>query len=229
METYSQRILKGGRLVVWQRFARFHEAAKAIRHFAGAEPVGDLLDIGAADGIGLPILRPLARNMLSVNYYEEHSREFRAAHPGESVLTADARALPLPDGSYDVCTSFEALNCVPGRNDRIRCIAEIHRVLKPGGWFVCSLPIEVGYPALIKYLARVCTGKQTRGIDLPMALRHWLYRFNDVDRFDQGCHAGFNVYRFVDDLREKFDVVKTRAIPIPVLFPMNLLIVARRR
>lgn len=229
MTTYSERILSGGRLVAWQRFARFRAAALAIRRLAGPGPVASLLDIGAADGIGLPYLKPLAKQVLSVNYYERHTREFKLAHPEDAVLTADARALPLADASFEVCTSFEALNCVPSRADRIQCLAEIHRVLKPGGWFVCSLPIEVGYPALIKYVARRCTGKQTRGINLSVALRHWLYRFNDIEHFDQGCHVGFNVYRFVDDMRANYDVLQTRAIPIPILFPMNLLIVARRR
>lgn len=228
MTTYSERILKGGRLVVWQRFARFRAAAVAIRRHAGSVPAGDLLDIGAADGIGLPFLKSVAERVLSVNYYEEHTRELELAHPGEPVLTADARALPLPDGTFDVCTSFEALNCVPCRRDRIQCLSEIHRILKPGGLFVCSLPIEVGYPALIKFTARACTGKHTRGLNLSMALRHCFYRFNDIDQFDLGCHTGFNVYRFVDDLRDKFDVLGTNEIPIPVLFPMNLLIVARR-
>ena len=229
MVTYSERILSGGRLVVWQRFARFRAAAQAIRRLSGPAQPEKLLDIGAADGIGLPYLRPLAKEMLSVNYYEEHSREFRAAHPHEAVLTADARQLPLPDAAFDVCTSFEALNCVPSRADRVQCLAEILRVLKPGGLFVCSVPIEIGYPALIKYFARVCTGKQTRGIDFPVALRHWLYRFCDVEKYDRGCHAGFHVHRFLDDVRAKFDVLQTRAIPIPILFPMNLLIVARKR
>ena len=229
METYSQRILKGGRLIAWQRFARFRAAAAAVRRHAGQFPVGDLLDIGAADGIGLPFLKPIAKRVLSVNYYEDHTREFRRAHPDDSVITADARALPLPDGSFDVCTSFEALNCVPSRSDRIKCIAEIHRTLKPDGLFVCSVPIEVGYAALIKFAARACTGNQTRGMTMPMALRHCCYRCFDIERYDAGCHVGFNVHTFVRDVGELFIVVQTKAIPIPVLFPMNLLVVARRR
>lgn len=228
MGTYSERILKGGRLVAWQRFARFREAAKAIRRHAGPAPAGALIDIGAADGIGVPFLRPLAGEMLSVNYYEEHTREFRAAHPGERVLTADARDLPLPDGSFDLCTSFEALNCVPTREDRIRCLGEIHQVLKPGGFFVVSVPIEVGYPALIKYAARRFTGFETNGIGLRAAIRHSLYRFTDIGGDGQGCHAGFNVHVFVADMKRDFDILETRSIPIPILFPMNLLIVARR-
>ena len=229
METYSQRILKGGRLVAWQRFARFRAAAKAVRRQAGPEPLANLLDVGAADGIGLPYLKPLAKEVLSVNYYENHSREFRAAHPDDAVLTADARALPLPDASYELCTSFEALNCVPGRADRLQCIKEIHRILKPRGWFVCSIPLEVGYPALLKYVARACTGKQTRGLTFSMALRHCFYRFCDIESPGGGCHVGFNAYQFIDDMRPYFEILETQSIPLPIVFPMNLLVVARKR
>ena len=46
------------------------------------------------------------------------------------VLAGDAEAIPLPDASVDVVTSNGVLNLVP---DKARAIAEIHRVLKPGG------------------------------------------------------------------------------------------------
>lgn len=42
-----------------------------------------------------------------------HAREFQAAHPEEQVLTADARALRLPDGSFDLVVSFETLYLIP--------------------------------------------------------------------------------------------------------------------
>lgn len=46
------------------------------------------------------------------------------------ILEGDAEAIPLPDGSVDVVTSNGVLNLVP---DKARAIAEIQRVLKPGG------------------------------------------------------------------------------------------------
>jgi demethylmenaquinone methyltransferase/2-methoxy-6-polyprenyl-1,4-benzoquinol methylase len=45
-------------------------------------------------------------------------------------LAADIAAMPLPDGCVDVVTSGYGLRNVP---DLDRAIAEIHRVLKPGG------------------------------------------------------------------------------------------------
>lgn len=229
MVTYSERILRGGRLVAWQRFARFRAAAAAIQRHSGKTRVGDLLDIGAADGIGLPFLKPVAERVLSVNYYEKHTQEFRAAHPGDPVLTADARALPLPDASFDVCVSFETLHLLPGPEERRKCFAEIHRVLRPEGLFVCSVPIEVGYSALLKLAARAGTGHQLHGMNLPMALRHCFHLWFDVEKYDQGKQVGFSIHRFVRDVGAQFAVLQTKAIPIPVLFPMNLLVVARKR
>ena len=80
-QTYSERLLGKGGVVAWQRLARFRHAAKAVCQHLPASKRKSLLDIGAADGIGLPFLKPLADRMLSVNYYEEHTQEFRVAHP----------------------------------------------------------------------------------------------------------------------------------------------------
>jgi SAM-dependent methyltransferase len=46
------------------------------------------------------------------------------------VLEGDAEAIPLADAAVDVVTTNGVLNLVP---DKARAIAEIHRVLKPGG------------------------------------------------------------------------------------------------
>jgi arsenite methyltransferase len=46
------------------------------------------------------------------------------------LLEGDAEAIPLPDAAVDVVTTNGVLNLVP---DKARAIAEIFRVLKPGG------------------------------------------------------------------------------------------------
>lgn len=57
-------------------------------------------------------------------------RALAAAVPNLEVLEGNAESLPLPDASVDVVTSNGMLNLVP---DKRRAIAEIFRVLKPGG------------------------------------------------------------------------------------------------
>jgi ubiquinone/menaquinone biosynthesis C-methylase UbiE len=49
------------------------------------------------------------------------------------VEDGDMRAMPFADGTFDAVVSNLAIHNVPGRDGRQRSIAEIVRVLKPGG------------------------------------------------------------------------------------------------
>lgn len=50
-----------------------------------------------------------------------------------AVETGDMRALPFPDGTFDVIVSSLAIHNIHGRDGRSQAIAEAWRVLKPGG------------------------------------------------------------------------------------------------
>jgi ubiquinone/menaquinone biosynthesis C-methylase UbiE len=54
-----------------------------------------------------------------------------------TIEIANACRLTYPDGSWDgVVFAFNGLMCLRGRADRLEALAEIYRVLKPGGKFV---------------------------------------------------------------------------------------------
>ena len=55
-----------------------------------------------------------------------------------SVETADMRALPFPDASFDVVVSRAAVHNLPVASDRRRAIDEVARVLRPGGRVLIS-------------------------------------------------------------------------------------------
>jgi SAM-dependent methyltransferase len=59
----------------------------------------------------------------------EHARKHAAAR-GATFEVADATALPFADGSFDVVASALVYNFIP---DRPKALAEIRRVLAPGG------------------------------------------------------------------------------------------------
>jgi SAM-dependent methyltransferase len=52
--------------------------------------------------------------------------------PGWSLLRGDARRLPFADGSFDLVSACYLLHLL-GPDDRIRVLAEVARVLRPGG------------------------------------------------------------------------------------------------
>jgi SAM-dependent methyltransferase len=72
------------------------------------------------------------------------SEFFDDVPPGElknGIPCQDVQALCLADGSFDLVTSTEVFEHVP--DDR-RGFREIHRILRPGGRFIFTVPLHEG-------------------------------------------------------------------------------------
>ena len=59
----------------------------------------------------------------------------------DGISCQNVEQLTFRDGSFDLCTSTEVFEHV---SDDTRGFSEIHRVLKPGGWLVFSVPLKGG-------------------------------------------------------------------------------------
>ena len=88
---------------------------------------------GRAIGIDLWQAADLGDNRPSATR-ENASRE--GASDRVRVVTADMRAIPLADDSVDLVVSSLAIHNVPDQPGRDRALAEIARVLRPGGMAV---------------------------------------------------------------------------------------------
>jgi SAM-dependent methyltransferase len=108
-------------------------------HRAGAIRAGDtVLDVGSGSGTDALIAARLVGpngKVWALDMTPAMARKLRDLAGGLGlgnleVLEASAEAIPLADASVDVVTSNGMLNLVP---DKRRAIAEIFRVLKPGG------------------------------------------------------------------------------------------------
>lgn len=65
-----------------------------------------------------------------------------AVAPGEyadGVLSQDVQRLTLPNGSFDLCVHSEVFEHVP---DDLAGFRELHRVLKPGGATIFTVPVS---------------------------------------------------------------------------------------
>ncbi len=74
----------------------------------------------------------------------QHARNLEIADlPHVRFAQGAAEAIPEPDGSFDIVMMFKSLHHVPVENMG-RALAEIRRVLKPGGMAWISEPVYAG-------------------------------------------------------------------------------------
>jgi arsenite methyltransferase len=90
-----------------------------------------LLTSGSATGVDIWQAEDLSGNRPEATL-ENARREGVEARV--HVQTADMRALPFADASFDVIVSKAALHNLYARADRAKALAEMVRVLTPGGW-----------------------------------------------------------------------------------------------
>jgi SAM-dependent methyltransferase len=117
----------------WWYRERRHLLAKAL---AGVTP-GPALDIGAAGGGNTRVLRDLGWTPVAMEYGPDGAE---VAHErGLAAVRADARYLPLADGSLTLVVAFDILEHI--EEDDL-AVAEIRRVLRPDGTLLIAVPAD---------------------------------------------------------------------------------------
>ncbi|HVM13534.1 MAG TPA: class I SAM-dependent methyltransferase [Egibacteraceae bacterium] len=120
-----------------------HENYWFARHVAAyafaARRAGGLrvLDAGCGEGYGARMLDDVAAHVVGVDLVGDVVAHARGAYPGVEFLEADLCDLPLPDACVDLVVSLQVIEHLP---DIPRFVAEMARVLRPGGELVCATP-----------------------------------------------------------------------------------------
>jgi len=112
----------------WERRSIVDCVARAARELA---PGSRVLDVGAGDA-------PYRELFGHVEYVT--SDWAQSVHEGarQTDVIASADALPLPDASFDAVLLLQVLEHVP---DPARVLAELARVLRPGGRITLTAPL----------------------------------------------------------------------------------------
>ena len=98
---------------------------------------GCLLDLGCGNGAQTELLASVARWVVGLDYAAPERMEGASERPVFRRVRGDALAVPFRAESFDIVTAFEVFEHLP--DDR-RAVREVVRVLKPGGWFVMTVP-----------------------------------------------------------------------------------------
>jgi len=108
---------------------------EAVAHAAGR----DVLDVGCNTGYGTVRFLPVARRVVgvdvSVRAIEAARRRAPSGQP--DFILSSGFALPFPDDSFDLVSSFQVLEHVP---DPIAYLRETARVTRPGGEVILATP-----------------------------------------------------------------------------------------
>ena len=138
------------------------------------QPAGRLLDVGCGSGFYLPLLSRFAAEIVAFDFSPEMiagAQELIDASGITNVrlFVGDAEQVDLPDGTFDCVLCFDVLHHIPALP---RALAEMHRLLRPGGRLVAIEP-NVLNPAV--FLAHALPAEERGAL-----MRNWPWRFAPI-------------------------------------------------
>jgi SAM-dependent methyltransferase len=120
---------------VYSRNGAFvHQLAGGVFEWLAAQPGERILDLGCGDGQLTQRIAATGARVAGVDASAEMAASARAR--GVDVAVGNAEALPCADGEFDAVFSNAALHWVRNQD---AMMAEVHRVLRPGGRFVAEM------------------------------------------------------------------------------------------
>src|SRR5215469_5212149 len=121
----------------WDRVApekRFSHPLRLewLRQHLGSQ--AHILDHGCGYGRLIDQLsRAGYRNVVGMDFSEKMLAECRSRSPNLTLVRNDGRTLPFCDQAFDAVLLFAVLTCIPSDDDQRILLAEVMRLLRPGG------------------------------------------------------------------------------------------------
>lgn len=98
-----------------------------------------ILDYGCGYGRTLEDLAQAGyQNVVGVDFSKAMLARCRQGFPGVNLIRNDGRTLPFESASIDAVLLFATLTCIPQNEAQRALIAEVERVLRPGGLLYIS-------------------------------------------------------------------------------------------
>ena len=106
----------------------------------GVELGDEVLEVGPGPGLTTDLLRKIASRVTAIEIDPRLAEALRQRTLGQGVevVTGDATAMPFQAARFSAAVSFTMLHHVTSPELQDRLLAEVYRVLRPGGVFAGS-------------------------------------------------------------------------------------------
>lgn len=166
------------------------------------EPAQRILDVGGADGVHANWLVDDGYQVEIVDIVPLHVE--RARQRGFSAQTGDARHLPFDDASFNVVLLLGPLYHLTTAHDRAKCLAEAHRVLRPGGLLAAAAVSRLS----------VALDHLRKGRFDDAGFRRAAHRIADSGRDDTGYGAGLFYFHTPSELDRELATAGFRQVAV---------------
>jgi len=111
----------------------------------------NVLEIGPGPGLTTDLLRTSLPRLTALEIDARLARSLTSRLTGSNVtvVEGDATEMPFGDSEFSGAVSFTMLHHVPSRELQDKVLAEVLRVLKPGGFFVGSDSLQNWFMRII--------------------------------------------------------------------------------
>jgi SAM-dependent methyltransferase len=131
----------------------------AVAWLLGASPL-DVVDLGAGTGKLTGVLLAAGHRVVAVEPLDELRAKLAEALPGVRAVGGRAEAIPLPDASADAVVAAQAFHWF----DPEPALAEIARVLAPGGTLGVIWNVRDESQGWMRELTRIADGPESRTV-----------------------------------------------------------------
>lgn len=193
----------------------------AIKYAANlVEPSGGMVtEIGCGEGYLIPTLSKHFDKVVGVDKSEKMLNSAKKFFHFANVFylidnIAAPHHLQLIEERYNWVICLETLEHIPQWD---MALNNMFRMLLPGGRILLSIPVEIGFPLLIKEIARYFSYGKGSGWQWNNFIRKVIGSKRKINRENYGSHMGFD-YREVIDFINKIPYIKINHISF---FPIN--------
>ncbi|MGV8873493.1 MAG: class I SAM-dependent methyltransferase [Rhodococcus sp. (in: high G+C Gram-positive bacteria)] len=101
-----------------------------------------VLEAGSGEGYGANMIADVAADVIGLDYDASAAAHVRSRYPRVTMLRGNLDRLPFADGSIDIVVNFQVIEHLW---DQGAFLAEVHRVLTPGGTLMISTPNRITF------------------------------------------------------------------------------------